>query len=219
MTEHSLIGSGHDTRRRLEAAAEQVLRSKGLARATTKEIARAAGCAEGTLYLHFRDKIDLLRAVQEKLLASFIEAIARLPGRAGTRTVEANLTELAEGAIAMYREVLPLGSSVFADPELLARLRALLRELGAGPQRAYEPVVAYLRAEQALGRVRADADPAAAALLLLGACQQYVFVESLVDEEERPLHGRGVAAALVAGLLTGLSPARPPGHHHKEPRA
>ncbi len=64
---------------------------------------------------------------------------------------------------------MPLGSSLFADPAA-ARFRALLAERGGGPHRAWEPVVAYLEAEQALGRVAPDADPAAATLLLLGAC-------------------------------------------------
>jgi hypothetical protein len=36
--------------------------------------------------------------------------------------------------------------------------RSLLADRGVGPHRAWEPVAAYLRAEQALGRVAADAD-------------------------------------------------------------
>ena len=129
MHEHSLTSSpATGTRAQLVDAAERVLRSKGLARATTKEIAREAGCAEGTLYLHFADKLDLVRAVHEKLLPAFIEAARHLPGRAGTRTVEENLTELARSALRLYRDMLPVGSSLFADPELLRRFRARLAE-------------------------------------------------------------------------------------------
>src|SRR5215208_772085 len=140
------------TRAQLVDAAERVLRTKGLARATTKEIAREAGYAEGTLYLHFADKLDLVRAVHERLLPAFVELVGHLPGKAGTGTVQGNLTELARGALQLYRDILPLGSSLFADPELLERFRNLLAERGGGPHRAWEPVIAYLRAEQALGR-------------------------------------------------------------------
>jgi AcrR family transcriptional regulator len=211
MNEHSLIHPASGTRAQLVDAAERVLRSRGLARATTKEIAREAGCAEGTLYLHFADKLDLVRAVHEKLLPAFIEVVSHLPGRAGTRTVEANLTELARSALRLYRDMLPLGTSLFADPELLRRFRARLAEQGAGPHRAWEPVVAYLRAEQALGRVAADADPAAAALLLLGACEQLTFVELMTGPETLPFRDRpDPAAELVATLVTGLSLAQPP---------
>jgi AcrR family transcriptional regulator len=220
MNEHSLKFRDRDeTRRRLVDAAERVLRAKGLARATTKEIAREAGLAEGTLYLHFADKLDLIRAVQEKLLPPFIQLLLQLPARAGTRTVEANLTEVAEQALVLYRDLLLVGSGLFADPELLERFRGLLAERGGGPHRAWEPLVAYLRAEQALGRVDVQADPAAAALLLLGACQQLVFVELMTGPETLPFRDRpDPAAELVATLMTGLSPADPSDPRDTEPR-
>ena len=223
MTEHSLTRRspsppGSRTREQLVDAAERVLRAKGLARATTKEIAREAGYAEGTLYLHFADKLDLVRAVHERLLPGFIEMVSHLPERAGTGTVEGNLTDLAHGALGLYRDMLPLGSSLFADPELLERFRVMLAERRGGPQRAWEPVVAYLRAEQALGRVDPGADPAAAALLLLGACQQLVFVELMSGPEALPFHNPpGPAPALAATLLAGLSPTQPPDTSPTEP--
>jgi AcrR family transcriptional regulator len=210
MTEHSLSAPPTGTRDQLVDAAERVLRTKGLARATTKEIAREAGYAEGTLYLHFADKLDLVRAVHERLLPAFVEVVRHLPARAGGGTVEGNLTDLARSALRLYRDVLPLGSSLFADPELLRRYRALLADRGGGPHRAWEPVVAYLRAEQALGRVDPDTDPAAAALLLLGACQQLVFVELMNGPETLPFRDRpDPAPALVATLLAGLAPTQP----------
>jgi len=223
VTEHSLTRRspsppGSRTREQLVDAAERVLRAKGLARATTKEIAREAGYAEGTLYLHFADKLDLVRAVHERLLPGFIEMVSHLPERAGTGTVEGNLTDLAHGALGLYRDMLPLGSSLFADPELLERFRVMLAERRGGPQRAWEPVVAYLRAEQALGRVDPGADPAAAALLLLGACQQLVFVELMSGPEALPFHDPpGPAPALAATLLAGLSPTQPPDTSPTEP--
>ncbi|HEV2871178.1 MAG TPA: helix-turn-helix domain-containing protein [Actinomycetota bacterium] len=217
MNEHSLSPPPTGTRAQLVDAAERVLRAKGLARATTKEIAREAGYAEGTLYLHFADKLDLVRAVHEKLLPAFVEVVRHLPERAGTGTVQGNLTELAHGALRLYQDLMPLGSSLFADPELLRRFRALLAERGGGPHRAWEPVVAYLEAEQALGRVAPEADPAAATLLLLGACQQLVFVELMSGPETLPFRDRpDPAAELVATLLAGLSPG--PSPNETEPR-
>jgi AcrR family transcriptional regulator len=210
MTEHSLSAPPTGTRAQLVDAAERVLRTRGLARATTKEIAREAGLAEGTLYLHFADKLDLVRAVHERLLPEFIELLSHLPGRAGTGTVEGNLTDLARNALGLYRDMLPLGSSLFADPELLGRFRVMLGERRGGPQRAWEPVIAYLRAEQALGRVDPDADPPAAALLLLGACQQLVYVELMAGPETLPFRDRAdPAPALVATLLAGLASTQP----------
>jgi AcrR family transcriptional regulator len=218
MNEHSLSPPSTGTRAQLVEAAERVLRTRGLARATTREIAREAGLAEGTLYLHFADKLDLVRAVHEKLLPAFVEVVSRLPGRAGTRTVESNLTDLARSALRLYRDLLPVGSSLFADPELLRRFRAMLAERGGGPHRAWEPVVAYLRAEQALGRVAAAADPAAAALLLLGACEQLVFVELMTGPQTLPFRDRpDPAAELVGTLLAGLAPGPGPARQPSDP--
>jgi len=220
MNERSLSPAPTGTRAQLVDAAERVLRTKGLARATTKEIAREAGYAEGTLYLHFADKLDLVRAVHERLLPAFVELVGHLPGKAGTGTVRQHLTELADGALRLYRDLLPLGSSLFADPELLERFRALLADRGGGPHRAWEPVVAYLRAEQALGRVAPGANPAAAALLLLGACQQLVFVELMTGPETLPFRDRpDPAPELVSTLLTGLCPTQPPDPTGTEPSA
>src|SRR5918995_869991 len=217
MNERSLTPRVAGTQAQLVDAAERVLRAKGLAKATTREIAREAGLAEGTLYLHFADRLDLVRAVHEKLLPAFVEVVRHLPARAGSGTVEGNLTELAHGALRLYRDLMPLGSSLFADPELLRRFRALLAERGGGPHRAWEPVVAYLEAEQALGRVAPEADPAAATLLLLGACQQLVFVELMSGPETLPFHDRpDPAVELVATLLAGLSPG--PSPNEMEPR-
>jgi AcrR family transcriptional regulator len=211
MNEHSLSAPVTGTQAQLVDAAERVLRTKGLAKATTREIAREAGLAEGTLYLHFADKLDLVRAVHEKLLPAFVEVVSHLPGRAGTGTVEGNLTDLARSALRLYRDILPMGSSLFADRELLERYRARLADRGAGPHRAWEPVVAYLKAEQALGRVAGGADPGAAALLLLGACEQLIFVELMTGPGTLPFRDRpDPAAELVRTLLAGLSPTRPP---------
>src|SRR5215210_7138434 len=53
------VARGAGTRERILAAAREVMLSKGLVRATTKEIARAADLSEGTLYNHFANKEEL----------------------------------------------------------------------------------------------------------------------------------------------------------------
>src|SRR4029453_2223344 len=110
-----------------------------------------------------------------------------------------------------YRPMLQLGSSLFANPELLERFRAMLIERGGGgPHRAWEPLIASLRAAQARGRAAPAADPAPAPLLRLGACQQLVFVELMTGPEVLPFRDRpDPAPALVTTLLAGLAPTQP----------
>src|SRR5579864_8736119 len=48
-------------------AATKVFAEKGFHRATTKDIARAAGIAEGTIYTYFASKSDLLLGILNRL--------------------------------------------------------------------------------------------------------------------------------------------------------
>jgi AcrR family transcriptional regulator len=68
--------------RRKEARPAEILESalsafadKGFAAARLDDIARAAGVAKGTLYLHFETKEDLFRAVVRNAIAPQIDAI------------------------------------------------------------------------------------------------------------------------------------------------
>ncbi|HOH30556.1 MAG TPA: TetR/AcrR family transcriptional regulator [Candidatus Hydrogenedentes bacterium] len=66
--------SRRETRRRLIEQGTLLFSEQGVAETRAIDIARAAGVAVGTLYLHFKDKYDLLRAILfegiEELLAS-----------------------------------------------------------------------------------------------------------------------------------------------------
>lgn len=49
-------------------AAEKMFCSQGVAAATLEKISREAGVTRGALYWHFKDKLDLLRALHERSL-------------------------------------------------------------------------------------------------------------------------------------------------------
>jgi AcrR family transcriptional regulator len=66
-----------DMRDQLLDAARDVLREKGIMGATTREIARAAKCADGTLYNHFRTREELFLALFERTLPMFRSPIRR----------------------------------------------------------------------------------------------------------------------------------------------
>lgn len=194
------------TRERIVEAAERVMRERGLARSTTKEIAREAGFSEGALYKHFESKEDLFLSVLAERLPSFVALAKELPGRAGKGTVKETLEEVAGTALAFYTEGVPISASVFSEPALLARHGEEVRRKGGGPHRANEAVAAYLRAEQELGRVRANADPQAAAAMLLGACFQRAFLRRFLAEDADPEEERRFAHGVVGTLIPALSP-------------
>lgn len=72
-----------ETRRRLIAAGTELFASQGLHGATAARIARAAGVATGTFYLHFPDKKALFREIAFAALAELRARQARAAREAG----------------------------------------------------------------------------------------------------------------------------------------
>jgi AcrR family transcriptional regulator len=195
-----------ETREKIVEAAERVMRERGLARSTTKEIARAAGYSEGSLYKHFESKQDLFLAVLAERLPSFLALVEELPERVGRSTVRQTLEEVASKALAFYGEIVPMAASIFSEPRLLARHREGMHKRGAGPQMVNEALAAYLDAEKRLGRVREDADPEAAAAMVLGACYQRAFFRSYLGEDVPAEREEGFVEGIVQSMMRSLSP-------------
>ena len=194
-----------EMRHRILDAAERVLRREGLGGVTTRLIAREVGCAEGTLYVHFLDRTQLLLAILDERFPPWGEHLRLLTSRVGHRTVRANLTDVTRTAMGFYDNVMPLICSLFAEPELLPPYRKALSQRQVGPNFAQVVIDDYLRAEQKGGRVDPTADAAAAATALLGGAWFRMFTkhfmgEPLPDDDERFI------ANLVKNAWAGLRP-------------
>lgn len=194
--------SAAHTREHLLDTAAEVMRESGMAHATTKRIAQAAGYSEATLYKHFADKSELLLAVMRHRFPPFVEDLRALPEKAGQGTVRAHLLDVIAGAVPFFRHGAPMLGSLFAEPELLHRHREGMRHHGAGPLNVNRAVAAYLEAERALGRVPQGTDPDTVASLLIGACFQRGFFEAFSGGTENfpPLERFAAGLVDAAGL-------------------
>jgi AcrR family transcriptional regulator len=193
---------------RILDAAHELMLTVGLARATTKEIAKVAGCSEAALYKYFPSKEELfIQVLHERLprLTPLLRSLAAEPGR---RTPLENLTEIARQAALFYEQSFPIAGSLYAETQLKRRHDEAMRQMGSGPHVPIEELDAYLRAEQALGRIAAGADTFAAASLLLGACAQRAFAYDAADG--RP-DAAEFADRLARTLLAGIDQAPAPG--------
>jgi AcrR family transcriptional regulator len=198
---HAATETNRDLRRRIIAAADQVIRERGIGGTTTREIARAAGCSEGSIYVHFEDKIDLLIAVVVERDPLFAELLD-LPGRVGESGVEENIASWLEHLLALMQDNLPIFLALLADRALFARFAARVHERRTGLLAVADAISAYIAAEQKGGRISTLADPEIIAMVLVGACRDHALSTVLKGEEVRPpdVFARAVARLVVAGL-------------------
>jgi AcrR family transcriptional regulator len=192
-----------NTRQQILDAVQSLIETEGFMGLTTKEIARKAGCAEGTIFKHFKRKEDLCLAVVLENSPKFKETIAGK--RAGTGSVARNLEDIALAAIRFSDKLIPLAVSLFADADLLARHRQAMRESGKGPKDVFERVAAYVEGEQHIGRLNPKVTPESAAALLLGPCFQRAFIRQAMGKDLLAIKDQDFVSALVATLMHGLS--------------
>jgi AcrR family transcriptional regulator len=85
------------TRMRICDAAKELFFTRGFNAATMEEIAEAVGIQRSTLYLHFREKEEILVAISEDHTVKMRAVVVRLPGPEPTREQIATwVGELAE---------------------------------------------------------------------------------------------------------------------------
>lgn len=204
------LTGGALTRARILDAAAHLLSTVGISRTTTKQIAREAGCSEAALYKHFRDKEEIFMRVLHERAPRFSDALARLPGRAGTGDPAEHLAEVVRCALPFFRQSLPMAGSLLASPELLANYRRKLALTAAGPHQATALLSRYLRLEQRGGRISAGIDPEAAAMLLIGACFHRAFLDCFYGPEpppgRPPVDDEEFVTEVVRALLAGVAP-------------
>ncbi|HXE10907.1 MAG TPA: TetR/AcrR family transcriptional regulator [Bryobacteraceae bacterium] len=196
-----------DTRRNLLEAADRALRARGLMGASTREIAREAGVADGTLYVHFHDRIDLFIALIQEHLPPYIEPLKRLSNMVGRRTVRANLAEVFEGALTWYEQMFPIFGALSADRDLCEALRRRLAERDEGPHLAIQALEQYLQAEQKLGRVNDKCDLRAAVLMLYGAAHYWTAIAPWTGKHVNYTREE-LTKQILKSFMAGLAPAK-----------
>lgn len=195
-------------RRHLIAATQRLIAAHGAAGLTTRQIAREAEVADGVLYNHFHGKDDLvLTAMGERGSALVGDFLAAVP-TPGTGTIEENLAALTRAAQDMQAGLVPLVAGLVGHPHLFHELFARLHG-EHGPQDAVAATVAYLRAEQELGRASREVDAFAVGQLIFGAAQlrALVVLGDIAAVEIAAGPTAGEPDAVVTALVRAVRPA------------
>ena len=191
-----------EAERRVVAAAVRLIAQKGPRAVTLAEVGREAGYSRGIVHLHFGSREQLLDAVVRQAQRFDVPEV---PGSALdqlTALVHAYLHTFLQRAPATGAFLLLWAESVAADP--------VLGPLFAERDTAFRADLAR-HVEQGIadGSIRADADPAATAAMLLGMLRGLGM--QLLSSSGASLDG-GLADRTAAFVRAGLAdPARPRG--------
>lgn len=163
------------TRQTILAAARRLFGERGYRRTTMTDIAVAAGVAQGTVYLYFRDRTDLVVAMLQDGLNEMVTRVdTTLRPAEGSAGLERILTNYAR-AYAEAPDMVRVWEEVVHVEEHLAEVR---RSIG----RAFEAAVEEgLRAGQKQGLVRKDLQPAATSRALCAMADRYCYLTYVFD--------------------------------------
>jgi AcrR family transcriptional regulator len=198
------------TRQQILAAAERVIQDLGIKGATTREIARRAGCAEGSIYRYFPDKQALFHEIVKSQYPQFLDLLQTLPELAGTGTVRKNLEAVVVNALGFYRVITPMVVGAMSDRELQEQQRRHFRERQGGPLVSIGMVASYLSNERRLGRISERTSPEHLTRLLLGVCFSQALLEALVGDDAKVGTDQQFARDIVRTLMDGAESRKAP---------
>lgn len=148
------------TRQRLVEAATRLFAEKGLHGVTSHDVARAAGVASGTFYLHFRDKTDVYRHIVFHTLEELTHVVQQAVRTAPTTVLA--MRARAETIVAYAETHRDLVRIIFSTDSEAASVEAdAMTRLASGLE-------ARLRREQEEGCFPSDLDPAVCARAHVG---------------------------------------------------
>jgi len=177
---------GRPSRRtQIVTQAEKLLDRRGLNGMTTRAIAEAVPCSEGAIYVHFKDRLDLILEVLHQSLPEMLVPLHGLMGKVGKATPEQNLVAAVGGLSRFHRRVTPMLCSLLSEPELLERFRSSLRHSDKGPHRGIGTLARYIEQEQGLGRIHAAVDAKTAATVLMANSLFHEFTSRLLGSTKR----------------------------------
>ena len=175
-----------------------LLRERGILNLTTRGVAARAGVSEASVFYHFKDRAGLMIAAFE---AGMQPLSFMTEGREHTLSHDQVLRAAFESLEQFFDDVLPILYSAQADDELRPVVAAYIEANDLGPHKGVETLGGYLRAEQAAGRVNAEADVDAVTLMVIDAAFGRSARRQLLLHDDERLPTREAALSEISRLL------------------
>lgn len=196
--------SREDKRRRIIDAAVEVFAEKGFFGAKVSEVAKRAGVADGTIYLYFESKDDILISLFEEKMDDIIQRLTQL------------LDGHSDPETKMRRYIAEHLELVSEQPHLMQVLTVELRQSARfikeyrpqGFKRYLAVIGSILEEGQAQGVFRKDLDPSIFRRALFGAIDEisleWILRAHSGEETPRHLDPKRIAEQIAEFILRGL---------------
>lgn len=200
--------AGPERRRRILDSAKRVFARRGYHETNISHICDDLRIARGTLYQYFQSKKDVFVAIVEEMLERVRTAVASEPPIVVPTGLKVTRDQVIRYTAASTHRVL---QAVFADEE---SLRILVREavgldvgidaiLHAIDDIVIDRFAADMKAARDAGILRADIDPRASALFVLGGIQK-LALDALSRDPKGSIDLRALALEATRINLLGL---------------
>jgi TetR/AcrR family fatty acid metabolism transcriptional regulator len=191
---------GGDKRERILRAAVKVFAKSGFYAARVSEVAKAAGVADGTIYLYFKSKDELLVSLFEDRVEKLLAYLQKELPKLGSATEKMRrVIELQLGLLEGERDLAEVITVI------LRQSTKLMKEYAAPKFTSYLDVIAKVVAEgQAAGEFRKDVSPNLVARATFGALDGIALTWALGRAEQGGLVR--AAGQLADLMLRGLAP-------------
>jgi AcrR family transcriptional regulator len=105
--------------RQIFSAAVEIFSKKGFNAATTKDIAKAAGVAEGTIFRYYKTKKDILHVIMLKMVeilsAIAIKSVEELLKNAKDKELKQIFYEILIDRMELFDKIFPMARAVFPE--------------------------------------------------------------------------------------------------------
>jgi TetR/AcrR family fatty acid metabolism transcriptional regulator len=187
-----------DKRDRILKAAIKVFAKNGFYATRVSEIAKAAGVADGTIYLYFKNKDDVLITIFEEGIGRLLTILREVAE--SDEPFENRVTRIVELQLGLLEEQRDLAEVITVN---LRQSSRLLKQYAAPLFMQYIDVIAgVVREGQEAGAFRQDLNPRVVARSLFGAIDAILLTWALGEGDPPAL--RKAASHCASLFLEGL---------------
>lgn len=193
-------GKDGEKRERILAASISVFAQKGFYATRVSEIAKAAGVADGTIYLYFENKEDVLISIFRDRIGKLVEVLKREVEKADS--VEDGVRRIVELQLGLLEGERDLAEVITVN---LRQSSSLLKQYAVPLFTEYLDVIAgVIAAGQDSGALRQDLSPKVVARALWGGLDGIALTWALTDADPNKLRraAQQYATLFLEGVVT-----------------